>query len=217
MLKCTPSKLAFAVLEYQLGYPDAFSKVWNLMQPSINRAISNIRIKSYDKDDLKQELAITLLTAMRTFTPTKGECDSYLNKCISNRLSALIQQHSTAKRTIDRQAILESELQVNPDDSDTPTLEHLGQTEAQPNSIDQEDLYSRLAKVLSPLELTVLHLTVQCDYTYQECCAQLNINAKQCDNALTRARNKIKKLVGEKKAHLIFTNPSYIYKMLNNA
>lgn len=154
----------------------------------VNKRISIYSIKGIDNDDLKQEAFMGLLSAIRSFDEAKkASFFTYANHCITNRLKNLLASALTNKSIAYNKSVSFDEMQ---DDkfSDNSLLN--------PESIFiQDEGYSALVELveqhLSRSEKDVLFLYLSgCDYS--TVAKKLSLSQKSVDNALQRARRKLK-------------------------
>ncbi len=140
--------------------------------------------QSADYEELVSDGMEGLLSAIRNYVPEKGEFSAFAAVCINNRLK------NTAKRSVNRRKTLatEEELEELPDRSPTP----------EENVIEREsceNMQKSLKSKLSPLELRCVEGVVM-GMSYGEIAARLNIEKKSVDNALARARSKLREGMG---------------------
>lgn len=157
----------------------------------VERYIPVIRIKaasmirycpSADYDDLYSDGMLGLIKAMRGYKEDKGaKFVSFANFCIKN-----------AMRTTMRAAIKNSPLNKQ-EDFDFDTLEDNAATAEQSYIKKEEDreFYSMLASLLTKKEYQVLSMYLR-RMTYQQIASELSVSEKAVDNALQRAKAKLK-------------------------
>ncbi|MEG0693075.1 MAG: sigma-70 family RNA polymerase sigma factor [Oscillospiraceae bacterium] len=154
----------------------------------INKRISNYSIKGVDNDDLKQEAFMGLFSAIRSFDDNKkASFFTYANHCITNRLKNLLASALTNKSTVYNKSISFDEMEddiISDNCVQNPELIFI-----------QNEGYSVLVDLieqhLSKSEKDVLFLYLSgCDYS--TVAAKLNLSQKSVDNALQRARRKLK-------------------------
>lgn len=153
------------------------SKFVPLIKAKANR-MKNSRIES---DDLVSEGFLGLLSAIRSYSPEKGSFEAFANICISNKMkNAVI--GSSKKGTIKKAEDFDfSEL------ADDATLtEDLVIIKEQNSKI-----YGRIQSILSGLEREVFFLYLS-SYSYNQISEKLGISVKSVDNAITRAKTKLR-------------------------
>lgn len=138
-----------------------------------------------DSEDLRQEGQMSLLNAVNSFDPCRGvKFSTFAGVCIDNRMRSV-----TAKA---RRAA-----PVTGEELDT---DELVSDEATPESIylNKEyfsELVSGIRTVLSTAELRAFSLCVQQGMSYRSAAEKLGITEKSVDNAMQRARRKIRALI----------------------
>lgn len=130
-------------------------------------------------EDLISEGFLGLLSAIRYYNSQRGSFNSFANTCIANRIKSAVMNTNTTV-SIDY-------------DYDFEQLED-EQISTEDLIIDKEEnieLSDKLANILSETENSVLELYLkQCSYS--KIAKTLNISEKSVDNALQRARQKLR-------------------------
>ncbi len=152
----------------------------------ISRYIRIIRIKAnkmhsntVEADDLVSEGFIGLLSAIRNYSPEKGKFSAFANTCINNRMK-------TAVMKSDNRLVLTEDFDFDEIEDDNVSTEDLVIRKEQNSEISE-----KLDKLLSKREKEVLSLYIGA-CSYEEIAAKLNISVKSVDNALSRARKKLR-------------------------
>lgn len=135
-----------------------------------------------DHEDLVSDGMQGLMAAIGSYDGTKGEFSTYLSVCLDNRLK------NTAKRSLRRKNRLS--------ENDPEELELIADTKPTPEEvvIDRE---SRAA-VLENMRTNLTTLEFRCmeglmmGLSYDEIAKLLEIDRKAVDNAVTRARTKLR-------------------------
>ncbi len=130
-------------------------------------------VSSYD--DFVQEGLLGLINAVKGFDPNKGtDFSSFAAACIVNRI-----KNAAAKqnRTLERE-----------DNSDNKEAEDRLTPES---IIIEREFYSEICSVLSPLEYKIFRLFIT-GLTYSEIAQRTGITPKAADNAVQRARKKLR-------------------------
>ena len=136
-----------------------------------------------DSDDLHQEGMMSLLKAIEAFDPKKGvKFATFAEVCIVNRM-----------RTLSRKTGKELSLAERIDDDEAEDMLSVEET---PESIYFykeffSELWKNICSVLSLTELNVLTLCVQ-GLSYKSTAEKLGMSEKAVDNAMQRARKKIR-------------------------
>ena len=136
-----------------------------------------------DSDDLHQEGMMSLLKAIDAFDPHKGvKFCTFAEVCIVNRMRTL------SKRSVKNTSFAER--------IDEEEAEDVLSVEETPESIYFykeffSELWKNICSVLSLTELNVLTLCVQ-GLSYKSTAEKLGMTEKAVDNAMQRARKKIR-------------------------
>ena len=143
-----------------------------------------------DSDDLHQEGMMSLLKAIEAFDPKKGvKFATFAEVCIVNRM-----------RTLSRKTGKELSLSERIDDNEAEDMLSVEET---PESIYFykeffSELWKNICSVLSLTELNVLTLCVQ-GLSYKSTAEKLGMSEKAVDNAMQRARKKIRAVMHDTK------------------
>ncbi len=173
---------------YTAGNQDAVTALIIRYASLINKRVANYHIKSIDNDDIKQEAYMGLFNAIRSYNSEKcASFYTYANHCIANKLNNLFASASTNKAQIYKNSISIDEVEnyklfekklTNPE---TIFIQNEG----------YESLLELTNSVLSDFERNVMFLYLRgCDYSL--IATKLNFSPKSVDNALQRARRKLK-------------------------
>ena len=122
-------------------------------------------------------------SAVRSYDEEKGEFAAFVAVCIENRL------RNTAKRALRRTSLLA--------DSDPEKLNDIADPAPTPEEIviareDSKEVLERIETELTPLEMQCIRGAVM-GLSYDEIARQMNIEKKAVDNALSRARAKLRR------------------------
>ena len=118
-----------------------------------------------DYEELVSDGLDALLSALRKYSPEKGSFSGFASVCVSNRM----------KNAVDR---------AKPDSSPTPEELVIGRESA-------DEITRCMRSLLSPLELGCIEGVIL-GMPYSEIAEKLSVSAKSVDNAVTRARAKLK-------------------------
>lgn len=141
-----------------------------------------------DKDDLRQEGLMSLLKAMEAFDPERGvKFSTFAEVCIVNCM------RSFSAKTRKASAF--------PDSVEYSEMADLISDDITPESICLykeffTELWKNIESALSVTEFKVLTLCVN-GMSYKAAAEKLGISEKSVDNAMQRARRKIKALLNE--------------------
>ncbi|MCL2108084.1 MAG: sigma-70 family RNA polymerase sigma factor [Oscillospiraceae bacterium] len=175
-------------------YSDSEASHDQIMSALITRYVNVIVIKAnktarsfglfnkQDAEDFISEGFLALLSAIKTYDARKahqGGFSAYANVCIDNRMKNAL---GKARRTF----ILSEEFDPALVKEQSPAADEL--------VIEKEtraEILKRIDKVLSPREFAVFELYLD-SFSYRQIAQTLNISEKSVDNALSRARTKLK-------------------------
>lgn len=139
-----------------------------------------------DSDDLNQEGLFGLLNAISAFNPDKGvKFSTFAEVCIVNRMKTFLAKTYKAVSGVENIDELPDDLCLSVDETPESIL------------LDKEffsELLSSIYAVLSPSELKVFNLCMRGE-SYKSAAMKLGITEKSVDNAMQRARRKIRALV----------------------
>ena len=147
-----------------------------------------------DAEDYAQEGLLGLLAAVATYSETRAAgFRTYAAVCIRNRI------RSAAKRQL---RLLGGRIPeaLSLDDPGNDLLETIADKAETPEQVFLEkervsELYTELSEVLSPQETQVLTLSAS-GFSYREIAEKLHIPTKSVDNAVQRARRKLRAVWG---------------------
>lgn len=139
-----------------------------------------------DSDDLSQEGLMGLLNAISSYDPEKGvKFSTFAEICIQNRMKTLLTSGSKAAAPVDNIDELTEIHSVSVDE--TPESIYLYKEYF-------SELFSGIYSVLSPVEHKAFNLCIR-GLSYRDAAAKLGITEKSVDNAMQRARKKIRALI----------------------
>ncbi len=154
--------------------------------PYIRKRSGELRAAGLERDDLEQEGLIGLYDALTSFDETRGsDFSSYAYICINNRMLTAVRQAARKKNLP-----LNGYLSLS--DDDARGLE--GDDTPEEVAIARESyiaLQNRINSDLSDFEREVLSLYLE-GYDYTSVARRLGCSVKSADNALQRARKKLK-------------------------
>jgi len=178
---------------YQKGNQSAITALLARYANLINSVASSYYINGADKDDNKQEAYMGLFKAIRSFKPNMNTSFyTYANHCIANQLKNNLAKSSTNKAKVYKNSVSLEEIE---------NYKLPQQTISNPEVIfiqneGYETLLNLTNTVLSDLEKNVMFLYLSgCDYI--SIAMKLNSTQKSVDNALQRARRKLKAVLNK--------------------
>lgn len=138
-----------------------------------------------DTEDLVQEGMCGLYSAMTSF---KGESSfaPYAYACIRNRILDAVKRYGAKDYP-------PLELNNDYDDGDDGADRTANPEDALLDSEEKREFFAAMEKALSKLEYDAVRMYID-GATMAEIAKSLDITYKQADNALTRAKNKLKRL-----------------------
>lgn len=143
-----------------------------------------------DSEDLVQEGMLGFLSAVKDYTPEKGEFEAFAATCVRRKIISAVRHDSTNKQkplnlsiSIDELSENQSELVNSPSNPEELYIDRE----------ERENLVSALSNCLSGTERSILSLYLQ-GLSYSEMAAQLSCSTKSIENAVYRIRRKVTKL-----------------------
>ena len=167
------------------GDESAFTLLVALCEPMLRAQVARFRFPAAEAEDMEQEGLLGLLSAVRTFDPSREVTfRTYASACIRNSLLSVLR----------RRAARATEVPME----DVSTVVDATVFTPDPAALVQEKeaaahTLSRIREALSEREFTVL-LRYLDGYSYTAIATQLQISSKMVDNALQRARAKLRRL-----------------------
>ena len=159
-----------------------------------------------DRDDVIQEGMIGLLGAIRTFDPNAGAAfKTYAELCVKRRIINAVKMADREKhRPLNDSVSIEAAVESPEEDAGAGEETHLGGALRAPKTTDPEEVVL-LADLLAYVESNAPALFSAFEYSVWDAYARghntsqiaetLGKNQKAVDNALTRIKGKIEKLV----------------------
>lgn len=160
--------------ERAMNDPEAAAEMLRRIMPSI-RSIA-MSISPEISDDLMQEGLLGALSAIKSFDKLRGTPRAYLLACAKNKMLSSIKRNSPIPQS----------------DEDASLIADNNDTE---EKIRRELFENAMERCLSPLERSVLSLYVT-GMSYRSIASKLGISEKSVDNAVSRARKKLKDQFG---------------------
>ncbi len=154
----------------------------------IRRYMPMIKAKAYcfknscvECDDLVSEGFLGLLSAIRSYNPEKGSFAAFASACISNKMrsAAKSSANSLLSMPLD-ESFLEEISDGNPATEDLIILKE-----------QNNEMLKQVDELLSEREREVFYLYISA-YSYTQIAEKLGISTKAVDNAITRAKAKLR-------------------------
>lgn len=150
--------------------------------PVIRVKAAKLHTKDIESEDLCQEGYLALFDAIRGFDGSKGSFSAYAGKCISNRMiSAAVKARGDMVKDDD------FDFTLVPDGSGS-TDDYLISKE------DNDAVAEKMLTLLSELEYNVFRKYLD-GYSYKQIAEKMGITPKSADNALSRAKKKLRELL----------------------
>ena len=144
------------------------------------------RFSEQVREDLVQEGLLALLSALKSFDADKGvDFSAYACVCMKNRMYTYLRRY--LKNTVEE--FSDEAMEGYADDSKLGDPDDIIVSQA-----SAEELYAEMSQVLSPLEWRVFRLYVM-GMPYKEIAEIVGVSHKTADNAIQRARKKLKALL----------------------
>lgn len=175
------------IARFRGGDKSACDQLLNKYKPVVLRIARRFFLSGGETEDLVQEGMCGLYSAMLNFE--SGDFVSYAYACIKNRIVDAVKRSASGKNyalnssvPIGDEALRVASHAVSPEDA-LISGESLSETDA------------LMRRSLSPLEYRVMSMYVD-GASMNEMCAALGKNYKSIDNAITRSKNKLQKILG---------------------
>lgn len=173
----------------QKGDSDAFAELTARYMSLIRYKAAPFHSTQLETDDLCQEGLVGLFHAARAYNSANGAAfKTYAGTCIANRMimayrAALSRKNEPLSNFVSLSDSENSNLALKADGWDPETM--LASSEG----VDR--IWKKIRSMLSERELSVLRLYLS-GYSYSEIAKKLSITPKAADNALQRARMKLR-------------------------
>lgn len=156
--------------------------------------------RTTDYDDLEQEARIAFLGAVNSYDQEQSGFFGFAQLCVTRRLQSVVKSARRLKNCPPVGAVMLPVGPNGPEGDDRDLIEAV----RNPNAYDPANvavandaarrLWSVAGSALSGLELEALKRRAW-GASYQEVAAELGVSAKSIDNAVTRARRKLRRLI----------------------
>lgn len=167
----------------QAGDEEAFTMLVALCEPMLRAQVAHFRFPSADAEDAAQEGLLGLLSAVRSFDLSRDAAfRTYASACVRNRLLSFWRRRAARVSEV----LLEDVAAVTDTAAGDPALQMVEREAA-------EQTLQRIKEALSRREYAVL-LRYLDGLSYTTIAAQLQMTVKAVDNALQRARAKLRVL-----------------------
>ncbi len=171
---------------FKKGDGSACEQLLNRYKPVVLRLSRRYFLIGGDAEDLVQEGMCGLYSAMQNFR--EGDFYSYACTCIKNRIADALRKSLSIK-----QQALNSSVPI---DGEALFLQAADNPEAQIISSESvAELENLMRAKLSPMEYKVMRLYVD-GCPISEICSSLGMDYKSADNAISRSKRKLQKILG---------------------
>ena len=168
---------------YKAGDADAFGRIYERYKKTINRVARSYFLVGGDTDDLAQEGLLGLLRATDTYDSSQGASfKTYATICIVSKIKTAIRlSNSKGDMPLNGATDIDSESVPYPD----PETLVIGEE-------GKREFFEKIKKTLSAFEFEVLNSYLD-GLNYKEISLKTGETEKSVDNALQRAKRKIKR------------------------
>ncbi len=175
------------------GDYNAELELFNKYRNVINKFSRGYFLIGGDVEDLIQEGMIGLYKAIKNYSPDKdASFATFASLCIRRQIQSAIRNASTQKNKL-----LSSAVPITDEDDDDYGVFSITSgdrpDEALINRQTNQEIFTRLKKLLSPLEFDVLKHYLA-GLSYEQISQKTNLSKKSIDNALSRIKNKLSSL-----------------------
>ncbi len=175
------------------GDYNAELELFNKYRNVINKFSRGYFLIGGDVEDLIQEGMIGLYKAIKNYSPDKdASFATFASLCIRRQIQSAIRNASTQKNKL-----LSSAVPITDEDDDDYGVFSITSgdrpDEALINRQTNQEIFTGLKKLLSPLEFDVLKHYLA-GLSYEQISQKTNLSKKSIDNALSRIKNKLSSL-----------------------
>ena len=175
-----------------------FQKYDNIIKMKASKYTSYVTSKGFDFNDLFQEGRLGLTQAINDYKEQKNvQFHTFANLCIDRQIASFLrhiarEKHKALNNSVSLDTTTNSvgrpltELLLDDKNID-PEISFIEMEE-------QEELFSKIDKVLTNTERDVFNLRVQ-GFTYKEISQLLNITEKSVDGSMSRIKSKISNIL----------------------
>lgn len=149
--------------------------------PLIKAKANSFKSRCVEADDLISEGFLGLLNAIRSYNPEKGSFSAFASVCIANKMKSAVSKGSDGLVMMST-----DELSIEEISDGNPNTEDLIILKEQNN-----EMLKQVETLLSEREREVFYLYLSA-YSYSQIAERLNISIKSVDNAITRAKTKLR-------------------------
>ncbi len=168
------------------GDEQAMSMLIKGLMPCVEAQVSKFSdVGALTRHDLIQEGLLGGVRAVFSYDATKNvKFETYAQVCVNNSILSAVRSQNRVKHSPLNSYVSIDEIEIHSEGSHNPEF-------AVFMAEEMEQIRSCIENELTPLEYSVLMRHIAGD-SYDEIAQNLNISNKSVDNALSRARKKIK-------------------------
>ena len=191
-MQCTDDTLRSlpdeALLSQMRDHPQTVRLLLERYRQTVVSMANAYAANSADAEDFAQEGLLGLLAAISAYDEKRAAgFRTFAAVCIRNRIRSAARRISGAEEQVS---------EVSLDDPETDLAEILADSTGSPEQVFLEKehisaLYAKMADVLSRQEQEIFFLSVS-GFSYGEIADRLHISEKSVDNAIQRARRKLR-------------------------
>ncbi|MBR4419876.1 MAG: sigma-70 family RNA polymerase sigma factor [Clostridia bacterium] len=177
------------VASYKNGNDLAFDEIYGRYKGLVKYYCRNLFLMGADSEDIMQEGMLGLFNAVSSYSGGQSSFLTYATVCIKNKLISAVKKYSNNNNSVLNNTV------------STEVLDNLQIFDSTPEDFvlikeNGKELKNKLTQELSKTEIKVLKLFLE-GLSYVEIATKTQMKVKSVDNALTRARKKIIKFIGE--------------------
>lgn len=189
------------ILKARSGDEDSFIQLLSLFEKIIYNICKNYFLPGADKEDLIQFGRIGLLRGVRSFkVGYEQKPKHFITMCIEREIITSVKTYSRKKHKFLNERVTADTLLKNIKDDDMDVEDFIND----PNVNIEYELIEKESKIkinkivnkLSGIQYNCFSLYLE-GYKQKEISKLLNLNIKQVDNALYRAKNNLKHILNE--------------------
>ncbi len=174
----------YLVARAQSGDEVSLQVLLNKYRPTVSYLASGFSVSADERKDLIQEGLIALYFAVKVYDAKQSSFKTFASLCAKRAIISALRKTTKTGLVTKELALAENFCEVGLDNN--PETSFI-------NRESFNDFSNKIKSALSEFEYSVL--TAFLKYSnYTEICENLDITRKEADNALQRARRKIKKL-----------------------
>lgn len=172
------------IIKSREGNEECLQVLLNKYRPMVTYLASTFSVSYDEREDLIQEGLIALYFALKVYDFKSASFSTFASLCVKRAIISALRKTAKKGNVPKELIVAENFCEVGLDNN--PETSYIARE-------NFNDFSNKIKASLSEFEYTVLTAFLKCS-NYAEMCEQLHITRKEADNALQRARRKIKKL-----------------------